>query len=244
MIRHSRPSRPGSLHHSVSSPIHFLQCLVLAAFVLFGIGSRAMANGVDVDGFLRDVERQRGKVETFSARFVQKKTLELFGDTKISKGTILYKAPRQMIWKYLEPDKTQMRMERDSVSFYFPELEQIEVYPAKQGDGASNFFFVFEASADELKGSFEVTIGRVDRQLTRIDLLPKVESIASQIMGLSLWLDKSDYLPRRILIRDVSGDTTDIEFSDIQVNEPITDDALQFDAPQGTKTIENGSGAF
>lgn len=244
MIRPSPPPRPGGLHHAALRAIQLLQSLCFTGVFLLCLCHPAWANGVDIDGFLRELEMKRGKINTFSARFVQKRTLAMFDEIKISKGILLYKAPRQMIWKYTEPDKTQMRLERDSVAFYFPDLEQIEIYPADRNGGNANFFFAFEASADELKESFEVAAGAGGEELTRIDLTPRAGQAPSQLKGLTLWLDDSDYLPRRIFIRDTSGDTTEIELSEVRVNEPIADEDLQFDAPQGTKIIENEPGGF
>lgn len=200
---------------------------------------------MDVDGFLANLESRRGKMESYSARFVQTKTLDLFGETKISTGTILYKAPQRMIWKYQTPDRTQMLLERESVSFYFPELEQIEIYPVERGGGASGFFFAFEAGAEELKEGFEISIGAsTDEKTNRVDLAPRAGSIADQVSGITLWLDRSDYFPRKIRIREISGDTTRVEFSEIAVNEPIADNEMQFDAPEGTTIIENDAGGF
>ncbi len=237
MIRLARRSR----RLSTSFSIRISQCCAGAFLTLLCLHSHSLANGVDVDGFLSEFESRRGEVSTFSARFVQKRTLQLFDEVKVSTGTILYKAPRRMIWKYVEPDKTQMRILPDSVEYYFPELEQIEVYPTEKDGGASHFFFAFESSGEQLKKRFDVSIGRAGERLTRVDLLPRTESTASQLLGLTLWLDDADYLPRRIVVREISGDTTEIELSEIRVNETVGDGELEFDAPEGTQIIKNDS---
>jgi outer membrane lipoprotein-sorting protein len=180
----SRPrwSYPGFLRRFASPRKAFPHLALMGALVLLCIDATSRADGVDVDRLLQDLEDRRGEINSYGARFVQKKTLALFDEEKISTGVMLYKAPRQMIWKYDTSDKTQMRIDGESVSFYFPELKQIEVYPAERGKGVSHFFFAFEASADELKESFEVFIGAVDNErLTRIDLVPKSDPIASEL---------------------------------------------------------------
>lgn len=149
-----------------------------------------------------------------------------------------------MMWNYKTPDIMQMRLRSESVSFYFPDLEQIEVYPMSGKGGGAGFFFAFEATADELKESFEISVAAGGGKTNRIDLLPKAESVASQFAAVTLWLGEHDYLPRKILIRDKMGDSTTIELSEIKVNEPIADGEMEFNAPEGTTIIEGDSGGF
>ena len=149
-----------------------------------------------------------------------------------------------MIWKYQTPDIMQMRVDREGVSFYFPDLEQIEIYPSNGSAGGSGFFFAFEATGEDLRESFEITVSAGKNKTSRIDLLPKSGAISSQLGAITLWLDESNYLPREILIRDKMGDSTTIELSDIKVNEPIADDEMEFNAPEGTTIIEGDSGGF
>lgn len=223
----------------------FLLLVASAALGVLLFASAAHANGVDSESFLHTLEKQRGKVDTFSARFVQKKTLTLFDEQKTSAGVVLYKAPRRMIWKYETPDKTQMLVDGRSVSFYFPELEQIEVYPSEESAGASPFFFAFEATADEIKKSFDVSVAcGGDERLSRVELSPKSDPLASELQSITLWLGESDYLPRRIRINEISGDVTDIGLTEVRVNEPISDEELKFDAPEGTAVIEAGPGGL
>ena len=150
-----------------------------------------------------------------------------------------------MFWKYEAPDTTQMRMDKDSVSFYFPELEQIEIYDIADNQGASYFFFAFEASAQELKDSFDIVVEKAaEEDLERARLVPTAEPVAAQLLSITLWLRKSDYLPQRILIHEASGDSTEIELSKIRINEPIDDKEMQFDAPEGTEIIKADSYGF
>lgn len=242
MIRSTAPSYRAIASLPSRFSIRFFPCIFVATLIVFSFHSGTYGNGMDVDGFLRDFEEHRGGVTTYSARFVQTKTLELFGETKVSTGSVLYKAPQRIIWKYEAPDRTQMRIERESVSFYFPELEQIEIYPAAQGKDASGLFFAFEATAAQLRDNFEISLGASEESVCRVELEPKSQSGALPVAGITLWLGRSDYLPRKILIREGSGDSTMIELSAIHVNEPIGDEEMEFDAPEGTRIIRNESG--
>jgi len=232
------------LRKRIHSTDHFPLTLAIGIVAVLCFSSVVQANGVDLDSLLQDMQGHREKVDTYKAHFVQTKTLELFGRQKSSNGVALYKAPRQMIWKYAAPDKTQMRIDNESVSFYFPELEQIEIYPLKEGRGAS-FFFAFEATVEELEKNFTITDYSVcEGVLNRIDLYPKSDTVAPGLKSIILWLRIPDYLPEKILIREMSGDATEIELSDISVNIPLTDKELNFDAPEGTEVIRAESGLF
>ncbi|MBI4832616.1 MAG: outer membrane lipoprotein carrier protein LolA [Candidatus Lindowbacteria bacterium] len=219
---------------------------VLAAVIsVFWMQSTCQAGGSDVDGFLKNLEQQRAKVQTYKARFTQKRMLTLFEETKTTTGVVLYKAPRQMIWKYDPPDKTQMRVDRDSVSFYFPDLQQIEVYPSGKGEKGLHFFLAFEASAEALKEGFTISVCTTgSKDMNQIDLFPKVAPLSSEVKSITIWVGKTDFLPRKVVVHELSGDTNEIQFAGARVNEAISDKELQFDAPKGTKVIEASPGAF
>jgi outer membrane lipoprotein-sorting protein len=218
----------------------------LTAFMLIFLLIAVPCHVARADGnaFFEKLDEQRKNVQSFSARFVQKKTIIFFDEQKVSTGSVLYKTPRQMLWKYETPDKTQMRIDSEAVSFYFPELEQIEIYPVEQGDKASPLFFAFEATADEIKRTFEIAVVFADAGLCRVELFPKAETMAASLKSVVLWLDESDYLPRRIMVREISGDKTEIELTDVRINEPVADKDLTFNAPEGTPIIRPQPGAF
>lgn len=223
-------------------PWHIGGLTAFALLLLTASPRVARANG---NAFFEELEEQRKKVQTFSAQFVQKKTIIFFDEQKVSTGSVLYKAPRQMLWKYETPDATQMRIDSEAVSFYFPELEQIEVYPVEQGDKTSPLFFAFEATADEIKKNFEVAVVFDDvGGLCRVELFPKAGTTTPNLKSVVLWLDESDYLPRRVLIREISGDKTEIELTDVHINAPIADKDVTFNAPEGTPIIRAEPGAF
>ena len=244
MIHRFQPSRQTVSSRPWSSFIRIFPPLFMAIVFVLCLDSHTHGDCEGVDGFLQDFAKHRGNVETYSAKFVQKRTLGLFGESRISTGEVFYKNPQKMIWKYQTPDKTQMLLGPESVSFYFPELEQIEVYTVKEGDEASGFFFAFEAGADELKKIFEISAGDEGEKVRKVELLPKAGSGQSQLAAITLWLDRSDYLPREILIRDQTGDTTEIKLSEVEVNEPIADDVMKFNAPEGTTIVDGDSSAF
>ncbi len=230
------------------SLVRMLSGLVLSVLVAFWMARVCHANGPDeseADAFLSALERQRSKVETYKADFIQKKNIAIFDQEKTSTGAVFYKAPRRMIWKYQTPDKTQMRVMGEEISFYFPELEQIEIYRSGAGGQGSPFFFAFEATAEEIQKNFDVSVAdsRSDG-LTRMTLHPVAEPLASQVRKITLWLGRPDYLPRRILIEEISDDTTDIVLSNVQVSESIADEELEFDAPEGTEIIETAPETF
>ena len=238
------PTRPKDSSRSHRAFNNANRSGLLAALVVLWLNSLAYGNGINVDCFLQDMESKRGKVETYAAKFVQVKTIVLFEESKMSSGVLLYKAPQKMIWKYEEPDKTQMRIEAESVAFYFPELEQIEIYPIGESGGTSSFFSAFETGAEELKHKFEVSVYAAEENVYRVELVPRSEPVSSQVSQITLWLEASDYLPRKMRILEVSGDSTAIELSEIRTNEPMADDELEFDAPEGTTIVKSDSDIF
>ncbi len=217
-------------------------CLISVLFLgWFNLSARA--DGQDAQGkFLEKFQQKRRNVATYQADFTQKKTLSLFGEEKVSSGEVLFKTPHRMIWKYQRPDRTEMLVTDKAVSFYFPSLNQIEVYKMTDGKGAAPFFFAFEATADQITENFSL-VGPVDEGgLERIDLTPTKDPLASEVKTVVLWLSNKDYLPRKILINELSGDTTEITLSHARINKAIADEQLDFNAPKGTEIIEESSG--
>ena len=63
-----------------------LSYLAIAAILVLRADMPARANGAGVDPVLDDFQKKRGEVHSYTARFVQKKILTLFDETKISTG--------------------------------------------------------------------------------------------------------------------------------------------------------------
>jgi outer membrane lipoprotein-sorting protein len=172
------------------------------------------------------------KVETFRCDFVQKKRglSVLVNDEVISRGTLSYKKPGIMVWRYAPPDDMIIEFKPGLVTLYFPSLKR-----AKRGNpsgvtgGTAGMSLSMGQTKDTsaLTDAFSVTVAHKNG-LTEMTLVPKgkKEAIAKIVI-----VFKDDYTPVSTTIVYTAGSETVLEFSHQQINVPIDDDAFNVVIP-------------
>jgi outer membrane lipoprotein carrier protein len=69
-----------------------------------------------------------------------------------------------------------------------------------------------------------------------ISLVPRDPSLP--FAEAELWIDQSDYLPRRLEVQDRNGTRRTLIFTGVETNHRITKDTFTFSVPAGTRVID------
>lgn len=225
--------------------------ILMAVLCLAPAVARAAVN--DLDSFLHELDQRRPQIADITATFRQAKYAALFEDTKVSSGEFVYRAPVDMLWKYEKPDQSFLRVSADDVRFYFPLLEQIEVYPLDDKRNMTSLMSSFNQDSAQLRKQYEITF--LPRGSAKLDfageavafpespgirLVPTDEGLAAQFSQIELWVEPDSFVPCAIIITEPTGDRTTFLFSDIHTNSGVDDAALAFHAPPGTDVVYVG----
>lgn len=185
-----------------------------------------------------------------TAAFRQVKYTALFDDTKLSSGRFTFRAPADMLWAYQEPDASFLRVSTTEVQFYFPLLEQIEVYPLDARQSMNSVMASLTQDSAALRAQYAVTYhppgtAQADvagETVTIADapgmrLIPTGDELRAQFTQLDVWVRPDSFAPCLLIITEASGDRTTFLFDEIVTNSGVDDVALDFHAPAGTEVI-------
>lgn len=213
--------------------------ITIALIVL--VLSCASVWAASVDEALAGLQSYWGTIDTFTARFVQKKHLALFTGDVTSRGTFAFKKPDTMIFRYDPPEDTIIGIKPSLglITYYYPNMRKAQRIHFPPGADASRWMsFGLGPIGDVtvLKNSATVTVTE-GNGLTVLTFAPKDKKEAIMEVAVSM---KKDYTPHRIKISEKNGDFTAIELSEQRVNPPAGNVIFDVKIPAGVVVEDIG----
>ncbi len=178
----------------------------------------------DADMVKKSISDAARTTTSLESGFIQTKELSVIKDQIVSKGTFYLKKTRLLRWEYTDPFAYLIIFNKDRIyvkdedkenhislqsNKVFREVNNILI-GAVQGTLLSDTKN-FQCSITDLGNQFQATM---------VPLSPRIKETLSEII---LYFNKNDYTVDKLVMREVSGDYTKIEFSDRKVNQDISD---------------------
>lgn len=180
------------------------------------------------------------QTRTIKADFHQKVSVAGMSDReRAGGGKVRIKKPGLIRWDYEFPDKQVLVSDGEEFSLYLEEENQLIVTPAEQYLGEDVIYSFFNGSGNILE-DFRVDPMPEDMcsaDTYCLELTPKESH--PQVETLYLWCDRESYMIKRLRIIDPLGGFTDLKFSNIVVNQPVSDSSFSFTPPPDTEVIRN-----
>lgn len=208
-----------------------------AVLLFFQAGLSCAASNV---GALRQFS---DTVHTFQARFTQRQTDDQGSPQKTQHGRVWLTRPTakapyavgKFRWDYETPYKQLIVDDGRSLWVYDPGLKQATVRSTRHTLAGSPAALLLAHRA--LRKTFLIQPFPVGHGLVGVHLTPR--SKASDFKSVDLVLHGE--VPVRMVFRDRIGDVTDISFSHVRINRPISPRLFTFHPPKGTQIVHTGS---
>jgi outer membrane lipoprotein-sorting protein len=129
------------------------------------------------------------------------------------------------------------------VQLYQPKIDQVTEYNAgkKRSDIDSFLVLGFGGSGHDLLKNYSVkyvgteAVGGV--QAAKLELIPKSQSVLNNIARILLWIDPARGISVQQQFFQPSGDYRLAKYSDIKLNEKISDDVFKLKTTGKTKVV-------
>lgn len=186
-------------------------------------GTNAVVAGVAAA--LESIEKQFADVKTVQAAFVQTKQLAIFNRAITLEGRVALENPGRLAWRVDRPvrytvvlDGTVIRQwDEDSGNVQKLSLAGNPVFQAV----AQQLQVWFSGKYASLAGEYDIRLGESAAQ-TVLVFTPRSSSAARQaIRRVTVSFREDRRYIEAILIEDVSGDRTRVQFTGTKLNEPI-----------------------
>ena len=178
-----------------------------------------------VQEYIGKIEKASAALTSLQCSFIQKKIISILSESVISKGKLLFKKENKLCWEYSSPyyylfaingDKVYIKNEKSTTSF----------------DTKSNSLFkeISILLMNSISGTglidpkkFDVSFFQNESEL-KAELTPKNKTLSSIMSTITLYFEKSTYQVHSIEMIEPTGDSTTIVFSDVKLNQTISDE--------------------
>lgn len=218
--------------------------VVLLVVVAAAVEVRAQ-NDPDIDKFLKEFDAKRTFLNDYTAVFRQIKFNRLFNEySEPATGTLTYKRPGRIVWRYEKPDEMTVLLRNRRVHMYIADMAQMDVYDFRDERSMKALFLGFDQTAADLKKSYDIDLvdpGDERSDTWAVKLKPHDKKLAAYFQRVNLWLRKKDFAVTKIAIEGPggNGNLTEIRLTDIKTNKNVPDKTFDLEVPPETSIIEH-----
>jgi len=151
--------------------------------------------------------------------------------TQTTSGTFAFQRPGKFRWSYDRPFNQLIVGDGEKVWVYDRDLNQVIVRKLDAALGATPAALL--AGDNALEKNFTLVAGGADNDIEYVDATPKASD--SQFKGIRLGF--ADNLPRRMVLKDAFGQTTELTFSDVKRNPKLPPSTFEFTPPAGADVV-------
>jgi outer membrane lipoprotein carrier protein len=189
------------------------------------------------DEVARTLQNTYEKTSSFQADFSQSTSLQQSRRQREGEGTMVIAKPGLMRWDYRKPDRQVFICDGSTMSMYFAKSAQMMVIPAREYLQSDVTYAFFVGTGDILR-DFEPRFPKADYccgEKPSLQLFPRVEH--GQVEHLDVWIDDRS-LVRKLRIIDHFGSVTELNFTNIRLNQPVDREIFKFTPPAGTEIVK------
>jgi len=176
-------------------------------------------------------------LDSFCAEFRQEIEVTLLRETMRSRGELCQARSDRFDMRWSDPPGDRIVADGTDLWVYYPSTDDGQAFRTRLAgtDGRFDLHHEFlsdpgERYAAELVGEAEV--GGLDTWV--LSLTPRV---SSPYLHAHVWIDKDQYLIRKLVIREESESIRTVELSGIRLDPVLSAERFQFVAPAGVQVI-------
>lgn len=187
---------------------------------------------------IRAVQRRYEGIRDLRARFLQTTRAAAIGsrasEASTSRGSVVVSKPSRMRWSYETPEPSLVVSDGKTLWIYDPAFGEAQRLPA---DGAflSGAALQFLLGRGDMEREFSVRLVSCEAPAVELELTPRE---ATSYEKLYILTDPLTGDVSRTRIDDLLGNTTVVEFSNLEVNLDPPAGLFRFDPPAGVRVID------
>lgn len=207
---------------------------------LFFFGQFSTALGKEVEELIQIIDQQQRKIQTITATFSQTKEVSLVKTPLLSSGLVKFKRPAQIYWHYSKPEPMEVALDGKTIWMYSPGSAQAEKYSfgrsTRMAQSLEPLLAIFQKTLGQLTETYTIFYEGLEAdRLHRFHLQPREQKVQKFLSRLDLWVDKISGAIIRFKMVEANGDRLTLEFKNLQINPPLTDDDLKIKIPPSVR---------
>ncbi len=214
--------------------------LIVALFLIISLPGIVPAEELPlIDDVVQKLQHTYENTGDFKANFLQETTVRSIKKTEIEEGRVFFKNPKNMLWDYTKPRAKKLVINQHTAWLYLP--QEKSAYRQK----ADNIFqskalIRFLSGLGKLKDDFAITYAdpkALDKNGNYLLLLTPLEK-NSILNPIQITVHKDKFYILQVSFNDTFGNSTSVKFSNILINNGLTDKMFQFQPPAGVSIFD------
>jgi len=204
------------------------------------------ANSSSLERVLSQMDSVASKFRSAEATFQWDQFQKVVEETDTQKGKIYFRRAgndTQMAADITQPEAKYVIYMDGKVQWYQPRIDQVTVYDASKSrqDVGTFLLLGFGGGGHDLLKSFEVKylgsekVGDVNTE--KLDLTPKAANIRNHVEHIVLWVDPVRGVSVQQQLFQPGGDYKLSKYSDIRINQKISDNIFKLKTTGKTKVV-------
>ena len=219
---------------------------VMIVSLLMTLAAWPQGNSAAPERVLADMDTASKNFRSAEASFVWNQYQKVIDETETQSGKIYFRRQNgeiQMAADISEPDKKYILYSGGKVQVYQPKIDQVTEYnPGKNRSDLESFLVLgFGGSGHDLLKSYDVkSLGSETvngTEAAKLELIPKSPRLRNNIARILLWIDPARGVSVQQQFFEPSGDYRLAKYSDIQVNQKLSDNAFKLKTTAKTRVV-------
>lgn len=223
-----------------------LKATTLIVSLLMTLAGWPQGNSAAPERVLADMDTTSKNFRSAEASFVWNQYQKVIDETETQSGKIYFRRQNgeiQMAADISEPDKKYILYSGGKVQVYQPKIDQVTEYnPGKNRSDLESFLVLgFGGSGHDLLKAYDVkSLGSETvngTEAAKLELIPKSPRLRNNIARILLWIDPTRGVSVQQQFFEPSGDYRLAKYSDIQVNQKLSDNAFKLKTTAKTRVV-------
>jgi outer membrane lipoprotein-sorting protein len=224
--------------------------LVSCVSILLPVSRAAAQADPNLQKVLNQMDAASTAFHTTQANFVWEQYWKVVNDKDSQKGTVYYRRSGkeiQMMADITDPPKSVL-FSNGRVEVYEPKLKRVTTYEAGKNREAVESFLVlgFGGSGHDMLKSFDVKYLGTESvegiNADKLELIPKSDRVRNIFAKIWLWIDPTRGVSVQQQFFEPSGDYRLAKYSDIQINQKISENVFKLKTSGDTKYVSAPKG--
>jgi outer membrane lipoprotein carrier protein len=193
--------------------------ILLAIFSLLFPLSVINGQSAGTDEVIQRLKEVRERTKDLSADLLQEKTISLLKQKMVSRGQIRYKFPDRFSIEFFQPDTSLILFDGKTFLTYLKEEKVAERYHVHSNPTVEKYLLFSQDPFQEKWAQWRIIEDQ--ESFLVMEILPKGEDFL--FAKARFWISKKDWMVTGMEIVEKNGDTTLLQYSNIQSNTGLTD---------------------
>jgi outer membrane lipoprotein-sorting protein len=218
-----------------------LKCLLL---LLGLIGATCAATAAEMDPLVASWLNAQTNLQTWSADFVQTRTLKSLAQPLTSTGHVWFAAPNRFRWELGNPPQTIAVRAPAELLIFYPRLKRVERFPltgeqtGPWRDALALLEAGFPRSQAELQSRYNILSQTVVGGICKLKLQPKSETARRMLPQLEIDFDTRNLTLRGTQLQFADGSSMRNDFKNPVLNPKLDEQMFAPPIPSDYKIIE------